>query len=183
MDGPNTGKPTARAPFEFPRAHDFPPMYTLQPNEATRQAQMDKWAHIVTGYCAHHHLSRLSSSAAAAGVFSNARIRRALPEAAQRDVWARLQGEGRAEPDGAGGWLVFWRRPDEWAGLLEAWVDTTAQRGSVLTLYELAEGEATRGTDLHGLDRDVLLRALGVLVKKGRAEIFGADDSQGVKFF
>ncbi len=98
-------------------------------------------------------------------------------------MWAALQRDGRAEPDGAGGWLVYWRRPDEWAGLIEAWVDDTAQRGAVVTVYELVDGDSARGTDFYGLDRAVLRKALAVLVKKGRAQIFGADDSQGVKFF
>lgn len=39
------------------------------------------------------------------------------------------------------------------------------------------------GTELHGLDHDVLLKALNILVKKGKAQVFGSDDSLGVKFF
>lgn len=37
--------------------------------------------------------------------------------------------------------------------------------------------------DLHGIDNEVLLKALNVLVKKGKAQIFGQEDSLGVKFF
>lgn len=44
--------------------------------------------------------------------------------------------------------IVWWRRPEEWAELVARYVDETGQRGSVLTLYELAEGEATRGQGL-----------------------------------
>lgn len=39
--------------------------------------------------------------------------------------------------------IVYWRTPDEWATLLYDWVDSTAQRGSILTLYEIVEGDAT----------------------------------------
>lgn len=42
--------------------------------------------------------------------------------------------------------LIYWRKPQEWAALIEAYVDETAQKGSVLTVYELTEGENTRGT-------------------------------------
>lgn len=78
---------------------------------------------------------------------------------------------------------IYWRSPEEWAQLIEGWVDETAQKGSVLTLYELVEGDGTLGTDIHGIDRDMLHRALQLLVKRGRAQIFGQEDSQGVKFF
>lgn len=33
------------------------------------------------------------------------------------------------------------------------------------------------------MDREVLLKALAILVKRGKAQIFGQDDSLGVKFF
>lgn len=113
-----------------------------------------------------------------------------------------MRKEGRAEPvasgrDGSGGgggggsgnggaagdvYWVYWRTPEEWAGLIEAWVDETAQKGAVLTLYELTDGEGTRGTEFYGLDPDLLQKALQVLVKRGKAQIFG-QDQQGVKFF
>jgi ESCRT-II complex subunit VPS25 len=58
-------------------------------------------------------------------------------------------GRGGGEDDGGGGgdvvW-VYWKTPDEWAELIEAWVDDTAQKGTVLTLYELSQGEDTMGT-------------------------------------
>lgn len=38
-------------------------------------------------------------------------------------------------------------------------------------------------TDFHGLDPDLLSKALQILVKRGKAQIFGQEDSQGVKFF
>lgn len=38
-------------------------------------------------------------------------------------------------------------------------------------------------TEFHGLDQDLLQKALNVLVKRGKAQIFGQEDSQGVKFF
>lgn len=43
---------------------------------------------------------------------------------------------------------VWWRKVDEWARIIEEWVDETGQRGSVLTLYELVEGEGGRGAGM-----------------------------------
>ncbi|GAP91240.1 putative vacuolar protein-sorting-associated protein [Rosellinia necatrix] len=98
-------------------------------------------------------------------------------------------GGGGAGGGGSGGggegdvaW-IYWRTPDEWAALLEAWVDETAQKGTVLTLYELSQGEETIGTEFHGLELDLLQKALQVLVKRNKAQIFGQEDQLGVKFF
>ncbi len=52
-----------------------------------------------------------------------------------------------------------------------------------LFLYSLIlEVELTR-IEFHGLDQELLLKALNVLVKRGKAQVFGQEDSQGVKFF
>lgn len=37
--------------------------------------------------------------------------------------------------------------------------------------------------EFHGMDPEVLQRSLNVLVKRGKAQVFGGDDQQGVKFF
>ncbi|KAK4105155.1 ESCRT-II complex, vps25 subunit [Parathielavia hyrcaniae] len=92
---------------------------------------------------------------------------------------------GAAAGGGGGGDIVwiYWRTPEEWAALVESWVDGTGQRGSVLTVYELVEGDGTVGAEFHGLDQELLLKALNVLVKRGKAQVFGQEDSLGVKFF
>lgn len=38
-------------------------------------------------------------------------------------------------------------------------------------------------TELHGIDGEILRKALNILVKRGKAQIFGQEDSLGVKFF
>lgn len=134
--------------------------------------------------------SQSQSSPATDELFHNKTLNRRLSPADVREVIDFMCKEGRAEycspgTGQAGGdvaW-IFWRSPEEWAQLIEGWVDETAQKGSVLTLYELVEGDGTLGTDIHGIDRDMLHRALQLLVKRGRAQIFGQEDSQGVKFF
>jgi ESCRT-II complex subunit VPS25 len=129
-------------------------------------------------------------------LFHNKSINRRLSLADAREVLDFMRKEGRAEyvnpsantPSAGHGqqgdviW-IYWRTPEEWAALVEAWVDDTAQKGNVLTLYELTDGEGTRGSELHGLDSELLLKALAVLVKRGKAQVFGSEDSQGVKFF
>ncbi|KAI1436185.1 ESCRT-II complex subunit-domain-containing protein [Xylaria sp. CBS 124048] len=197
---------TSSTTYRFPAEHAFPPFYTRQPNQSTRRSQHQKWAAIILSYCAHHRLFKLSlSSPAGEALFHNRQINRRLSAADVREVLELMRRDGRvefAQEDGGGGgggggnsnnnnnnegggdvvW-VYWRTPDEWAALVEAWVDDTAQKGSVFTLYELCRGDDTIGTEFHGLDLELLQKALQVLVKRGKAQIFGQEDQLGVKFF
>lgn len=97
-----------------------------------------------------------SSGPGADELFHNKKIDRRLSVADVKDVIEFMRREGRAEYVGSGSgsssgaaggdvvW-IYWRTPEEWATLIESWVDETAQKGTVLTLYELTEGEGTRG--------------------------------------
>jgi ESCRT-II complex subunit VPS25 len=52
-----------------------------------------------------------------------------------------------------------------------------------LTLYEIVEGDASRNEEFWGMDMDLLQKSLAVCVKRGKAQIFGGEGSEGVKFF
>ena len=144
--------------FTFPREYSFPPFFTIQPNLTTRHAQFTKWFALIRGYCAHHRIFRISASnpeASGAGpLFHNARLSRRLDAREIREVLAAMSKDENgalAEPVAPGdadAFWIWWRTPGDWANLLEGWIDETAQRGSVLTVYEILEGEATRGTGM-----------------------------------
>lgn len=177
--------------FQFPPTYSFPPFYTLQPNTETRSAQLSRWSSLIQSYCGHHRIFRLLlSDALDAPLFYNAKLKRRLAAKDAKvviDYMSSKEGDKRAEWIGppnekASAW-IWWRTPEEWAGVLEAWVDGTGQRGIVLTLYELVEGEATEGQEFHGMDMDVLKKSLATLVKKGKAQVFGGEGQEGVKFF
>ncbi|KAJ5297624.1 hypothetical protein N7508_007873 [Penicillium antarcticum] len=197
-------------PFPFPREHNWPPFFTPQPNTTTRQDQLRKWSDLIQSWCRHHRQYRLSLiEAVESPLFFNATLRKRLDIREARAVvdWmTKSEEEGgggrRAEwiPDAGGGlssgvmggaqgqgpravaW-IWWKRPEEWADLLVEWVEGTGQRGSVLTVYELIQGEGTASQEFHGMDTDVMLRSLNVLVKRGKAQIFGGEGQEGVKFF
>ncbi|KAJ6004478.1 hypothetical protein N7522_006123 [Penicillium canescens] len=197
-------------PFPFPREHNWPPFFTPQPNTTTRQDQLRKWSDLIQSWCRHHRQYRLSLiEAVESPLFHNATLRKRLDIREARAVvdWmTKSEEEGgggrRAEwiPDAGGGssagvmgssqgqgpravaW-IWWKRPEEWADLLVEWVEGTGQRGSVLTVYELIQGEGTISQEFHGMDTDVMLRSLNVLVKRGKAQIFGSEGQEGVKFF
>jgi ESCRT-II complex subunit VPS25 len=143
-------------------------------------------------YCAHHRIFKLSlSSPQTEDLFHNKALSKRLSLADAREVLEFMRREGRAEWVNGGGKtggagdgdvvFVYWRTPEEWARELEGWADANGQKNAVLTLWELTEGEATLGTDIRGLDQEVLQKALQILVKRGKAQVFG--QGEGVKFF
>lgn len=181
--------------FSFPTYTSFPPFYTLQPNLTTRARQLTLWSQLILSYATHNRIFRLSLSSPPPDLFANPAIHRALSEPDIRNVldhmalpangarieWIPSGGGSKAERS-ASCW-VYWRSLAEWADLIYGWVDETGQKGGVLTVYELREGEAAVGREWVGMEEEMLRKVLGVLVKKGRAQVFGLDESAGVKFF
>lgn len=111
----------------------------------------------------------------------------ASPEGGNRAEWIAPAGKKKgvaavAEEEGGKAW-IYWRRPEEWAVAIEEWVERTGQRGTVLTLYEIVEGDASAREEFAGMDMELLQRSLGVSVKRGKAQVFGNDGGEGVKFF
>lgn len=106
----------------------------------------------------------------------------ASDEGARRAEWIDKKSGGSTGGVGGGFW-VFWKRPEEWGETVYNWVEGTGQKGVVLTFYELLNGEGTTGQDFHGMDTDLFQRAMNALVKKGKSQVFGGEDQQGVKFF
>jgi ESCRT-II complex subunit VPS25 len=162
--------------FSFPTYTTFPPFYTLQPNLTTRARQLTLWSHFILSYAAHNRLYRLS--------LSEPDIRTVLDHMALAANGARVEwiSAGAKGERSASCW-VFWRTLAEWADMIYGWVDETGQKGSVLTVYELREGEAVGSKEGVGREEEMLRKVLGVLVKKGRAQVFGVEESAGVKFF
>jgi ESCRT-II complex subunit VPS25 len=188
--------PSTNNAFSFPTYTTFPPFYTLQPNLTTRARQLTLWSQLILAYAAHNRLYRLSLSSPPPTLFANPAIHRALSEPDIRAVLdhmaqpangARIEwipsGSGSGSRGSSASCWVFWRTLAEWADMIYGWVDETGQKGSVLTVYELREGEAVGGMVGVGMEEEMLRKVLGVLVKKGRAQVFGVEEEAGVKFF
>lgn len=170
---------TEPSTFKYPRSYFFPPLFTLQPNTASRNAQFKKWSSLILSYCRHHRVWRLSIiDALDTPLFYNSELRKRLSLQDAREIvdWMTTrEGSERAEWIGREGeksiaW-VYWRRPEEWAVVLADWVcallafgvgggpaeltgfqvEETGQKNTVLTLYELTEGDTTlsAGEPLH----------------------------------
>jgi len=107
-----------------------------------------------------------------------------LSHEAKEVFLAALVSEGRAEwmDKGHKKCLILWLRIQDWANFILNFVKDNGLE--VMTIEEIRSGIDTRGTELEGIDRGVLMRALRQLEQKGKAAIFkgtSADD-EGVKF-
>lgn len=102
----------------------------------------------------------------------------------QRAEWiSEAGGSAAAVSSRENAAFIYWRRPEEWAEMISGWVEETGQKNTVLTVYELLHGLATEGQAFHDMDAEVMQKSLSSLVKRGKAQVFGDQDHQGVKFF
>ncbi|UZJ54719.1 hypothetical protein CBS101457_004039 [Exobasidium rhododendri] len=135
--------------------------------------------------------------AGAGGLFKNDAIKRELSEEARVDVLKALVEEGNAawesplkgkskKTDTGTKVFVFWKKPEEWADLIYNWVVETGQNRSIMTFFELTEGDLIMETDFGALPIPILRLALSTLEKKGKARVFEGSESgdtmAGVKF-
>lgn len=190
-----TEGPTASSAskFNFPAYTSFPPFYTLQPNLTTRARQLELWSSLITTYCAHHRLFKLSLSFPPADLFHNSAIKRSLKANDIRTVLDHMSQPANGpliewiapatRGEQTNTCFVYWRSLSEWADTIYDWVDETGQKGAVLTVYEIREGEAVQNKEWKDIDEGLLRKILNVLVKRGKAQIIGQEENAGVKFF
>ncbi|KAJ2663297.1 hypothetical protein IWW48_001399 [Coemansia sp. RSA 1200] len=181
---------TTNADFEFPEIHNFPPFFTRQPNESTWKEQRRMWCDLILSYFRHNGLSTMTLAEAVTGpLFSNRGIHRSLRVDVLREIVEELVRQGNASWMGPkntrDACLVFWRKPEAWATVIHQWAADAGMLNTVLTFFEIANGDDTVGQEFHGIDPATLRRALDVLQSQGKAQLFvgTSDDDIGVKFF
>jgi len=167
----------------------FPPFYTLQPHAETRRKQLETWSRIVLEHCQKKGLSSINVGdlANSSDLFVNDDIKRRAGTDLLQAIWDHLESKGNLEwvdpkKSGKSRAHIYWRSPEEWSDLIYGWVRASGMNsGTVCTFFELTEGSDTVDQPFHGLDTDVLLKALKRLQAQGKAELFQGDE--GVKFF
>lgn len=169
--------------MDWPWEYSFPPFFTLQPHQPTREKQLQSWKHLVISYCQANTLSTLDLiEAGDLPLFFNSSIDRRLSLDEIREVCEHLESSGNLE------WTdksrrrayVFWKSPAQFGTEIYRWVTETGQTGTVMTLTELME-EGESGNAWKGISHEILLKALHVLQKDKKAEVF--EENDGVKFF
>ncbi|KAK9819764.1 hypothetical protein WJX72_002089 [[Myrmecia] bisecta] len=174
--------------FSFPFFYSYPPYFTLQPVQETREKQSGLWRDLILKYCKHYKVYKLSiDSTDELPLFVNKAIDRRLSSEARAAFVSDLVKQGNAQ------WLdklqrqvlILWKRLDEWAATIHSWARESGLEDMVTTVEELSSGDDTRGTELDGLPHELLIQALRLLEARGKAKLFkgtSADD-EGVKFF
>ncbi len=165
--------------------YNFPPFFTLQPNVETRRAQLKAWRLLVLEYCQINkkYVFEMKSTPNEP-LFRNNSINRQLSNDSIKAIFDDLHQNGSIE------WFdkkqdkcyVYWKRPEEWAQLIYKWALDKALINSVCTLYEITSSDDTIGYDFHGLNQNILLKALQSLENEGKAAIINFDGNSGVKF-
>ncbi|KAJ2099660.1 Vacuolar protein-sorting-associated protein 25, partial [Coemansia sp. RSA 922] len=121
-----------------------------QPNESTWKEQRRQWCDLVLAYYRHNRLFSMSlAEAVTEPPFANRQLRRALRVDVLREIVDELVKQGNAVWVGAKNTkdtcLVFWRKPEVWASMIHQWASERGLFNSVLTVFELANGDDTVG--------------------------------------
>lgn len=158
----------------------------MQPVLETRQKQSQLWGDLILKYCQFHNIYELNvQDALNTPLFYNEAINRRLSAAGATQFIDDLAKRGNAE------WAtrekeactIFFKNVDHWATSILKWVEDCGKTDTVLTVWEIREGEDSEGQEFHGIDERVIMKALHLLERKGRAEIINSGAAAGVKFF
>ncbi|XP_027085020.1 vacuolar protein sorting-associated protein 25-like isoform X1 [Coffea arabica] len=171
--------------FKLPHFFNYPPYFTLQPVRDTREKQVQLWKELIIEYCRAQKVFIIGLEEDFP-LFSNRAIERSLSHEARVAFLSALVSDGRAEwtDKGHKKCLILWHRIQEWADLIVHFVKENGLEDNVTTVEEIRSGTESRGTELYGIDRSVLMRALKLLEHKGKLVIFkgASTDDEGVKF-
>lgn len=172
--------------FDFPWEYNFPPFFTIQPNLETRKAQLEAWRSLILDFCQHHNVHQLHlRDWLNKPPFYNESIDRRLNLESIRLIINSLVEKKFAEWIGnkdKDTCLVYARPPEQWAEVIYNYVKEQSMQNTILTFYELLEGDSTKDREFHQLDEIIFLKALKVLERAGKAAVIEMDGNKGVKF-
>ena len=171
--------------FVFPWEYHFPPFFTLQPNQDTRKAQLSAWRSLFVNYTCHHKIYEMNiTDASNHPIFSNRKINRSLTQDGLKVVLDDLEKHGHIEwtDKSKSKFLIHWLSTSQWANVLYDYANQNGLTNTVCTFYELTQSDQAIGTQLHGLNEEILRKAIQDLEKRGKALLISIEASEGVKF-
>ena len=165
----------------------FPPFYTLQPAESTRERQLALWTKLVLEQALKPGEQAVVLDLASFPAFVNAKLNRSMDLEGRRAVGeALVQSQNATWEDSTKTRLLLSRRTvDGWASVIYDWARESGRVGGApSTVYEIYSGEDSQATELFNLHPDVCFSALKMLERQGKAVIIQGDtvDTTGVKF-
>lgn len=183
-------------PFEFPKIHSFPPLFTAQPNATILQNQLNSWCDIILSYCQHYKITSLNINGlilysqidnleidSLPSLFENKQINRSVNDEFKQTIFKHLihklnKAEYVDNKKPELGILIYWNSLIEWSQKIYDFVENSGQLGTILTIYELTKLEDSGlPNDLRNFDYNLLVKVLQkVLVRQGKAQIIMNDD-------
>jgi ESCRT-II complex subunit VPS25 len=164
------------------KVYDFPPLFTLQPNQSSKRKQLGIWRDILRS----HDLFILTNHSE---IFHNKRIKRSFDPCAVGELCAFLVTENLGE------WLVpedkflFYQTPlVVWGDKLSTWMSDTGRTNTVETLFSISNEWKP---EQRQIPIELVYRACKYLEKEKKCEVFTDGDTDsavsldlvGVKFF
>lgn len=172
--------------FSYPWEYEFPPFFTIQPNLEIRRVQLEAWRSLILEYCQHNDIHKLNlRDWLNRPPFHNEAINRKLDLDSLRCIIDSLVDKKFAEwVDGKNkeSCLVYSHPPEQWAQTIYDYVRDQSLQNTILTFYELLEGDSTKDLKFHRLDELIFLKALKILEKSGKCAVIEIDGNKGVKF-
>nr|XP_019008303.1 uncharacterized protein I206_06859 [Kwoniella pini CBS 10737]OCF47084.1 hypothetical protein I206_06859 [Kwoniella pini CBS 10737] len=157
--------------FEYPAIWNFPPFFTLQPNTSTLLHQIEIWRKLIIKYSKYQRIFEIIiDSNELEEIFENKKIKRKLLNPSLKRILQEMSKNGEAAPDPPkqdNRYLIYWKKPDEWADLIYNWI---IDNGLNSKFYELPI--------------PILRKALENLVKRGKAQLLEGkgEIGEGVRF-
>ncbi|VDN95115.1 unnamed protein product [Brugia pahangi] len=151
--------------------------FSLQTTLITREKQLEAWSRLVVDYCQFHKIYTVDlTDISNSELFVNSALNRKLSLDGVRVVFDYLEHKRHID------WLdktknrchIYWRRPEEWAILIYEWAVSNSLLNTPCTLYEITQGDDVTQESFYGLDKDVLLKSLAVLVDQRRAQLLNS---------
>ncbi|XP_065165729.1 vacuolar protein-sorting-associated protein 25 [Atheta coriaria] len=172
--------------IEWPWQYNFPPFFTLQTHSDTRAKQLVAWKALVLNYCKTQKICFVDTRETKdISLFSNASINRTIQADLLNLILSELQQTGYSAPLDKQKlrWEIYWHTLEEFANIIYSYITDSNSTQTVLTFYELTEGDEVQGQDFYKLAPEILIKVLKVLEDQGKCEMIMFDDNQGVKFF
>jgi len=158
---------------------NFPPLYTLQPNQTSRRKQLGFWRDILI-------YRNVFIFSVHAEIFKNPAISRTLDPKAVCELCNFLISENLGEWTTINEKFLFYRSPlVVWGEKLVYWINESGRANTVETLYSLGH-EWHPQDDSITLPIELVYRICKHLEKQNKCEVLGTETAfelVGVKFF
>lgn len=184
--------------MEWPWQYNFPPFFTLQPNEDTKKKQLDAWSDLILNYCKLKRIFLLDiAENQNSELFSNKKIDRKCSPELINSIIDYLVRSGKAEwvspaetspknkstTSNSKSCFILWHTIDEWAKIIYDYVNRNALQNTVCTFYELTESDDVKREEFFNINKQLFVKCLTNLQQQRRAELINLNGEMGVKFF